>query len=123
MIQLADAFNAQAESCENLDSPFTAMLLRQVALNLSDDHPVGAHLHGWPSYDTFRSGAVALRLAGAMNSVVLLGLAEGLAAVYPPNQVDAAFVNQDVEKITDRFADTEFFKYYVGNFESARLRV
>ena len=56
MIQLADAFNSQAEACENLDSPFTAMLLRQVALNLGDDHPVGAHLHGWPSYDTFRSG-------------------------------------------------------------------
>ena len=88
MIRLADAFNAQADACENLDSPFTAMLLRQVALNLSDDHPVGAHLHGWPSYDTFRSGAVALRLAGAMNSVVLLGLDEGLTAVYPPNDVN-----------------------------------
>ncbi len=88
MIQLPDAFNSQADACENLDSPFTAMLLRQVALNLSDDHPVGAHLHGWPSYDTFRSGAVALRLAGAMHSVVLLGLDDGLASVYPPNQVD-----------------------------------
>ncbi len=97
MIRLADAFNAQAEACENLDSPFTAMLLRQVALNLGDDHPVGAHLHGWPSYDTFRSGAVALRFAGAMNSVVLLGLDEQLAAVYPPNRVDADTLWQAVE--------------------------
>ena len=40
MIRLADAFNLQADACENLDSPFTAMLLRQVALNLRDDHPV-----------------------------------------------------------------------------------
>ncbi len=97
MIQLADAFNAQAEACENLDSPFNAMLLRQVALKLGDDHPVGAHLHGWPSYDTFRSGAVALRLAGAMHSVVLLGMDDRLAAVYPPNHVDAATLWQAVE--------------------------
>jgi hypothetical protein len=88
MIQLSEAFSAQADACENLGSPFTAMLLRQVALNLSEDHPVGAHLHGWPSYDTLRSGAVALRLAGAMHSVVLLEMDDGLAAVYPPNQVD-----------------------------------
>ncbi len=88
MIELADAFNAQADACENLDSPFTAMLLRQVALNLGDDHPVGAHLFGWPDYDTFRSGAVALRFAGAMNSLVLLGKDAGLNAVYPPNHVD-----------------------------------
>ena len=98
MIRLADAFNLQADACENLDSPFTAMLLRQVALNLRDDHPVGAHLHGWPSYDTFRSGAVALRLAGAMNSVVLLEMDDGLAAVYPPNQVDRDTLWHAVEK-------------------------
>lgn len=97
MIQLADAFNAQAEACENLDSPFTAMLLRQVALNLGHDHPVGAHLHGWPDYDTFRSGAVALRLAGALHSVVLLGLDDRLAAAYPPNQVDGDTLWQAVE--------------------------
>lgn len=88
MIELADAFNAQADACENLDSPFTAMLLRQVALKLGDDHPVGAHLFGWPNYDTFRSGAVALRFAGAIHSLVLLGKDDGLTAVYPPNQVD-----------------------------------
>ena len=97
MIQLAAAFNAQADACENLDSPFTAMLLRQVALNLRNDHPVGAHLHSWPSYDTFRSGAVALRFAGALHSVVLLKMDEGLAAVYPPHQVDGDKLWQAVE--------------------------
>lgn len=98
MIELADAFNAQANACENLDSPFTAMLLRQVALKLGDDHPVGAHLHGWPNYNTFRSGAVALRFAGAINSLVLLGKDAELAAVYPPNQVDSDTLWQAVEQ-------------------------
>lgn len=97
MIQLSDAFNAQADACENLDSPFTAMLLRQVALNLGDDHPVGAHLHGWPDYDNFRSGAVALRLAGAMHSLVLLGKDAALAAVYPPNETTPAALWAAVE--------------------------
>ncbi len=85
MIQLTEAFNAQADACENLDSPFTALLLRQVAKNLGDDHPVGAHLHNWPDYDNFRSGAVALRLAGALHSLVLLKMDAELAKVYPPN--------------------------------------
>ncbi|MGE4612357.1 MAG: DUF2332 family protein [Paracoccaceae bacterium] len=86
MKPLAAAFNAQADACENLDSPFTAELLRLVALNLTDDHPVGAFLHGWPDFDTFRSGAVALRLAGAMHALVLKRMDEGLTAVYPPNE-------------------------------------
>ncbi|OUS04308.1 hypothetical protein A9Q96_15280 [Rhodobacterales bacterium 52_120_T64] len=105
MIRLADAFNLQADACENLGSPFNAMLLRQVALNMGDDHPVGAHLYGWPSYDTFRSGAVALRLAGAMHSVVLLEMDEGLAAVYPPNQVDADTLWRAVEQAMQAHSD------------------
>lgn len=105
MIQLADAFNSQAEACENLDSPFTAMLLRQVALNLRDDHPVGAFLHGWSNYDTFRSGAVALRLAGALNSLVLLEMDTGLAAVYPPHQVDGETLWRAVERAMRAHSD------------------
>lgn len=86
MTTIASAFNSQADACENLESPFTATLLRLMAVNLTDDHPVGAFLHNWPSLDTFRSGAVALRLAGALNSLVLLGKGPDLSAVYPPNQ-------------------------------------
>jgi len=49
MTTIADAFNTQADACENLESPFTATLLRLMAQNLTDTHPVGAFLHNWPS--------------------------------------------------------------------------
>ena len=97
MTELADAFYAQADACENLDSPFTGMLLRQVALKLDNDTPVGAHLFEWPDYNNFRSGAVALRFAGAINSLVLLEKDTGLSAVYPPNLVDADTLWKAVE--------------------------
>lgn len=89
MTGLRDAFNKQADACEDLGSDFTATLLRLVARELRNDHPVGVHLHNWADYNDFRSGAVALRLAGALHSVVLLGFDDDLAAVYPPHNVDA----------------------------------
>jgi len=89
MSQPAEAFLHQARSCEDLGSDFTALLLRLLAKNMGDDHPVGASLYGWDGYDNFRSGAVALRLAGALNSLVLLGRDAGLTAAYPPNPTDA----------------------------------
>ncbi|MEE9454445.1 MAG: DUF2332 family protein [Paracoccaceae bacterium] len=98
MITITDAFNAQVDACENLGSPFTATLLRLMADNLGDDHPVGAFLHGWPSLETFRSGAVALRLAGALNSLVLLGKDPSLSAVYPPNSPANAALWQAVDQ-------------------------
>lgn len=85
MTTIADAFNDQAEACVALGSPFTASLLRLVAQNLNDDHPVGTFLQNWSSLDDFRSGAVALRLAGALHSLVLLGKSPTLSSVYPPN--------------------------------------
>jgi len=84
---LRQAFFQQAESCETLGSPFTAKLLRLVGENLTPNHPVGAFLHGWP-FDTFRSGAEALRLAGALHSLVLLGKSPALALAYPPHSSD-----------------------------------
>ena len=89
MTQPAEAFLTQAQSCENLGSDFTALLLRLLAKNLGDDHPVGAALYSWTDFDTFRSGAVALRLAGALHSIVLLELDPKLSAAYPPNSVDS----------------------------------
>lgn len=88
MNEFRQAFHDQADACANLDSDFTAMLLRAVGDNLGDDHPVGKFLHSWPDYKTFRSGAVALRLAGALNSLVLLDMDAALTAQYPPNSTD-----------------------------------
>lgn len=88
MNDLTRAFQLQAESCANLGSEFTSVLLRLLAERLGDDQPVGAAMHKWPGYDNFRSGAVALRLAGALNSLVLLDRDAALVAAYPPNQTD-----------------------------------
>ncbi len=103
-MSLRAAFEQQAKSCESLGSPFTAMLLRLVGERLTDGHPVGAFLFDWP-FDTFRSGAVALRLAGALHSLVLLDKDEGLAAVYPPATPEPDRLWREVDRAMRGHAD------------------
>ncbi len=104
MTALREAFEKQAESCADLGSAFTAGLLRLVGARLEDNHPVGAALFRWP-FDTFRSGAVALRLAGALHSLILLEKDPALAAVYPPNTADPETLWQAVDRAMHEHSD------------------
>jgi hypothetical protein len=87
-VTLPAALEDQARSCDTLGSPFTARLLRLLARRLRPGTPLTDRLFGWPGDITSRGHSVPLRLAGALNALVLSGRDAGLAAVYPP--ADAA---------------------------------
>jgi len=82
---LAKAFLKQAESCENLGSPFTARLLRLIAEKAPEEGAVWQKIKNWPGDVTATGDAVALRLVSALHGLVLEGRSSKLAALYPPN--------------------------------------
>ncbi|MYM57178.1 DUF2332 domain-containing protein [Thalassovita mangrovi] len=84
-MSLSAHFRKQAEACEALGSPFTARLLRLLAERMAPVRAVETRLFGWPA-SQMKADAVALRLAGALHALVLMGRDEGLCAVYPPHQ-------------------------------------
>lgn len=81
-------FVRQAETCDNMDSPFTARLLRLCAERLDGSTPFSAAIMAWPE-DRLRYDALALRVAGALHALVLSGRDRGLATVYPPHEAPA----------------------------------
>ena len=74
-------FHAQADGCAALGSPFTARVLRLLADHGLPPGQVADRIVAWPG--DLRSAAVALRLAGALNGLVIEGLDPELAAIYP----------------------------------------
>jgi len=83
-----DSFNEQAQNCETLGSPFTAMLLRLLAKKLSEDTPVGATVLNWPRDPSYRTDALGLRLVGALHALVLQNTCPDLSAAYPPHKAE-----------------------------------
>ena len=82
---LRDAFERQAEACENLGSPFMGRLMGLCADHLAAGTDISDRLLTWPGDVSSNGHSVPLRLAGALHALVLQGHA--LAAVYPPNTV------------------------------------
>ncbi|RYB07655.1 DUF2332 domain-containing protein [Lichenibacterium ramalinae] len=76
------AFDTQVGWCEALGSPFTAAVLRAVADDIAADGIAAALTEAWPGDPL--ADALPLRLAGALNGLVLAGAAPDLAAAYPP---------------------------------------
>ncbi|QOL81435.1 DUF2332 domain-containing protein [Pseudooceanicola spongiae] len=93
---LRDHFRAQANSCRELGSPFTAQLLTLLADRLQPGLPVADHLFAW-SADLLGPDAVALRLAGALHALVLQRRDAALVAVYPPQASSDEALWQAVE--------------------------
>lgn len=88
--QVREAIRQTGDSCLALGSKFTARLCNIMASRLSRDNAVGAAVLNWQG-DASNSGDVlAMRLAGALHAIVLVGMDEDLARIYPPNpmQVD-----------------------------------
>lgn len=79
------AFQAQAEACERLGSPFTARLCRLAGDRLIlEQGPVAQRVLGWPGDPSYNADSVPLRFAAGLHALVLSGAAPELAAVYPP---------------------------------------
>lgn len=78
-------FSDQALACEQLGSPFTAALCRQLAARLDERSHFGRRILEWPG-DPYADN-VALRAAGAFHALVRTGWEPSLQLVYPPQLV------------------------------------
>jgi hypothetical protein len=85
--RVRQSFRVQADFCDKMGSPFTALLCRLAAERLDRSTAVGAALLGWNSHPG--NDALPLRFAGAFHALVLSGRAPRLAALYPPHPVPA----------------------------------
>lgn len=80
------SFQQQVQWCEHLGSLFTARLLTALLDTLDLSNEVGRRVLGWTGDPTAMADGLALRLAGALQTLVLRGEASpALAALYPPN--------------------------------------
>ncbi len=87
-LDLLRLFDAQAEACSSLGSPFMGRLLRLLGRRLAPGDPVSDRLLAWPGDATAYGDAIALRLTGALHALVLMGQDAELQAAYPPNLLD-----------------------------------
>lgn len=80
------AFDFQSKACADLGSPFMGRLMALFAARDWPAGPVTDRIFAWTGDLGPRAESVPLRLAGAMHAMVLQGH-DGLAAVYPPQEV------------------------------------
>jgi len=80
----------QAAFCRGSGSPFSALVLEQMAIGLGEGGPHDAVFAPWAEAPARQilTDAVPLRLLGALHYLVLSGRAPGLAALYPPAATD-----------------------------------
>ena len=83
--KVRDSFHKQAIPCEALGSPFTARLCILMAEKLTATRAVGERILNWPGISSGTNDALALRVCGALHSLVIDGRSAALAQVYPPN--------------------------------------
>lgn len=88
MSRMVSALRDQAASTAALGSPFMTRLLTALADHWPAEHPLAQRFDSWPG-DIGPSGqSLPLRLAGGLHALVLTGRDAGLAAAYPPNDVN-----------------------------------
>jgi hypothetical protein len=83
---LREFLPGQAAFCRASGSPFSALVLKQIAVRLGQGGPYDRLFEPWaeaPGRQIF-ADAVPLRLLGAFHYLVLSETAPGLAALYPP---------------------------------------
>ena len=85
-----EAFREQARACDELGSPFTVWLCRELGERLSTDTAVGARVLSWPGDASYRSDSLPLRLCGALHALALSGRRDGLSAAYADPAPDPA---------------------------------
>jgi hypothetical protein len=80
--RILSSFEDQAQSCDMLGSPFTARLLRVLAVLLPQGGAVADRVLSWPGDPSGVADALAIRLAGGFHALVLSGQDAALAGVY-----------------------------------------
>ena len=80
------AFELQAVWCDEMQSPFTAGLMRAAAADMRQGGPVAALIGDWPGNPV--ADALMMRFAGALHSAALTKRDEKLAALYPDTNRD-----------------------------------
>ena len=87
-LEVREGFRKQAIPCDALGSPFTARLCNLMAERLDIGGAVGNRVLNWPGTSGGTGDALALRLCGALQALVIEGLSVELRQVYPPNHVN-----------------------------------
>lgn len=105
--KLIRAFRAQAKSCGDLGSPFTARLCSLIADRLRPGSPIVDRLFAWPGDVSSAGASLPLRLAGGWHGLVLEDRSTALRAVYPPQDIEAddAVLWNGVVATLDEFQD------------------
>jgi hypothetical protein len=103
MDEIRAHFRMQAEACDRLGSPFTAKVCRILARQLDETTRTGKTVLRWPG--DVHADAVSLRLCGALHELVLADADAGLAACYPPNEVDEDAIAATLAKAIPCFDD------------------
>lgn len=105
MSRLADAFLWQSESCAALGSPFMGQLMRLCAERWPEKGAVAERARAWPGDLGPMAASLPLRIAGGLHALVLTGLSQRLAHVYPPNRADDEALWDEVARALEVHAD------------------
>jgi hypothetical protein len=87
-MNLLQAFEDQAVSCERLDSPFMGKLLRVLAQVWQPETRLGQAMAAYTGDIGSVGHSLPLRIAGGLHALVLNGRNGALMAAYPPHNVD-----------------------------------
>lgn len=103
---IAAHFEAQADACERLGSPFTARLCRLLVGIVDDTTETGRRIIEWPGNPA--ADALALRVCGGLHRLVLEKADNALVAAYPPHACNDATLLEAVASAL-RQHDTALF--------------
>ena len=79
-------FEKQANACQNMGSNFTAKLIRHLTVVLDEKSTTGKRIENWQG--DAAADALALRLCGALHSIVITSSDDPLNAIYPDGKHD-----------------------------------
>lgn len=81
--EISQHFQNQANACRNMGSEFTATLCKNLITVLDTDTQTGMRIENWPGDPA--ADALALRLCGALHSIIITDPQDPLKEIYPPN--------------------------------------
>ena len=85
-MKLSDAFDAQAETCMRMGSPFMGQLLSILARDWPESSTLGQKFAAFQGNIGPSGHSLPLRIAGGLHALVLSNAAPELAALYPPHK-------------------------------------
>lgn len=85
VMRVRQAFSDQAVYCDQLGSPFTALLCRVLSEGLDSSNAIERYILEWKGDASAFGDSVPLRVAGALHYLVRAGRAPELGTLYPPN--------------------------------------